>query len=51
MARNADGTVTRTVKTPRTSGSGTPARGFTPSPRLSGVKGKTVEPSKSGKKS
>lgn len=43
MARNADGTVTRTVKSPRPSGSGTPARGFTPSAKLVGVKGKTVE--------
>ncbi|MFD5451676.1 MULTISPECIES: hypothetical protein [Streptomyces] len=42
MARNSDGTVTRTVKSPRTSGSGRPARGFTPSTRLVGVKGKTV---------
>lgn len=46
MARNADGTVTRTVKQPRTSGSGSPAKGFTPSSRLAGVKGKTVEPGK-----
>ncbi|MEU4066662.1 hypothetical protein AB0F25_30490 [Streptomyces wedmorensis] len=48
MARNSDGTVTikRTGKTGNASGSGKPARGFTPSPKLVGVKGKTVEPGK-----
>lgn len=49
MARNSDGTVTlkTTGKTGRLkNGSGKPARGFTPSPKLVGVKGKTVEPGK-----
>lgn len=47
MPRNADGTVTlkTTGKTSRLkSGSGKPARGVPSSPKIVGIKGKTVEP-------